>query len=322
MSKDILLVDDYKVYYSTFSGAVRAVDGLSLRIISGNIVGIIGESGSGKSTFAQSLVLPKHPMFIAGGKAIFLEKYDLTRISVRERRSILLTKLSYIPQYAMDSLPTIKKLKTFIRDIASEKNVSYSEILDKFRERLKQVNLSDNILDMYPLQLSGGMRQRVLIAISTIFRPALLIADEPTSALDVVSQRQVLELLKDLKEQDLVDSIMIISHDIASIRQIADRLAIMYAGKIVEEGESEKVIHDPLHPYTSLLIRSVPSLGINYKETRLKGLGGFPPNLINPPKGCRFHPRCPFATDICRAKEPPTIQIGDRRVSCWLYVER
>ncbi|MEM4614031.1 MAG: ABC transporter ATP-binding protein [Desulfurococcaceae archaeon] len=174
---------------------------------------------------------------------------------------------------------------------------------------------------MYPLELSGRMKQRVVIAISTLFKPRLLIADEPTSALDVVTQRQVLELLRDLRDRGVAGSILFITHDIASIRQIADKVATMYAGRI-ETGPLESVVKDPLHPYTSLLIRSVPSINASYKVRRLTGLGGSPPSLLHPPRGCRFHPRCPYAMPTCSEQEPYLVDLNDRWVACWLYSKR
>jgi peptide/nickel transport system ATP-binding protein len=317
----ILEVIDYKVYYKTLNGYVRAVDGVDLDVESKSITGIIGESGSGKSTLAQSIVFPKYPMFYMGGQVIFAEKQDLTKLSPSERKKLLLKEIAYIPQYALDALPVIKKIKSFIADIASDKGEPKSDVIAIFKERLKQVNLPTKILDMYPMELSGGMRQRVVIAISTLFRPKLLIADEPTSALDVVTQRQVLELLYDLKSQGLVESLMIISHDVASIRQIADRMATMYAGKVVEIGPLEETIREPLHPYTSLLIKSIPPVGMSHKTEKLKGLAGSPPSLSNPPAGCRFHPRCPYAMEICLREQPPMIKIGRSRVACWLHAK-
>lgn len=309
----------YKVYYKTLSGYVRAVDGVSIVVESKSIVGIIGESGCGKSTFAQSVVLPKYPMFHAGGKVIFSEKTELTSLNQTERRKLLLTELSYVPQYALDALPVIKKIRSFVADLATDKGFDKEHVIGVFKERLRQVNLPERVLDMYPLELSGGMRQRVVLAIATLFRPKLLIADEPTSALDVVTQRQVLELLRDLRDQEVIDSLMVISHDIAAIRQIADVIATMYAGKIVEVGPIEETTRSPLHPYTSLLIKSIPSIGSSYKKGRLAGLGGNPPSLINPPQGCRFHPRCPYTRSVCSREEPPTLRIGSSLVSCWLY---
>lgn len=318
----MLEVRGYRVYYKTLSGFIKAVDGVDLDVYDREIVGLIGESGCGKSTFAHSLVLPKYPMIYMGGNAILESKYELTKITQSERREVLLKKLALIPQYALDALPVIKKIKSFIRDLARDKGFSEEGILEVFKERLKQVNLPEKVLDMYPLELSGGMRQRVVIAVSTLFKPRLLIADEPTSALDVVTQRQVLELLRELRDQGIVGSILFITHDIASIRQIADRIATMYAGKVVEIGHLEEVIREPLHPYTSLLIRSVPDLSTSYKVKRLVGLKGTPPSLLNPPSGCRFHPRCPYATPLCGDQEPPLLNVGDHFVACWLYSKR
>lgn len=318
----VLRVVDYRVYYRTLSGYVRAVDGVSLDVESGSVTGIIGESGCGKSTLVQSIVLPKHPMFYAGGSVVLAEKYDLVGMPLSERRRLLLKELAYIPQYALDALPVVKKVRTFIADLASDKGVPREELLATFRERLRQVNLPERVLDMYPMELSGGMRQRVVIAVSTLFRPRLLIADEPASALDVVTQRQVLELLRDLKDRGLVESLVIISHDIASIRQIADSIATMYAGKVVEEGPLEETIREPLHPYTALLIRAIPPVGATYRAGKLRGLAGAPPSLLDPPPGCRFHPRCPYAEAVCSREEPPRVRVGKSTVACWLYARR
>lgn len=322
MASRVLVVENYRVYYKTLSGYVRAVDGVNLTIRRGEIVGLIGESGCGKSTFAQSIVLPKYPMKYMGGSVVLNEHLDLAKASWSERRKILLKEISLIPQYALDALPVIKKIKSFLTDLAKDKGIPPSELVDLFQERAKQVNLPSRVLDMYPLELSGGMRQRVVIAISTLFKPSLLIADEPTSALDVVTQRQVLELLKQLRDQGVIGSLLFITHDVASVRQIADRIVTMYAGKVVEDGPVESVVKKPLHPYTQLLISSIPQLGTSHRDRRLKGLGGTPPSLVNPPPGCRFHPRCPFAMDICRREEPPMVEVEeDRFASCWLYVE-
>ncbi|MEM0490229.1 MAG: ABC transporter ATP-binding protein [Ignisphaera sp.] len=319
----VLKLEKYKVYYRTFVGTVKAVDGVDLDVRRGEILGIIGESGCGKSTLVQSLVLPKSPMFIAGGSAKLLDSIELTKLSSKERRKILLTKIALIPQYVLDAIPVIKKINVFLRDLAKDKKMKYEDVFNTFIDRLKLVNLPQKVLDMYPLELSGGMRQRVVIALSTLFKPDLLIADEPTSALDVVTQRYVLELLRDLVTQKLVGSIVFITHDISSIRQIGDRIATMYAGKIVEVGKLEEVISSPLHPYTTMLIKSVPKLENSYRVSRLVGLAGAPPSLVNPPPGCRFHSRCPFAMDICRREEPPLTNIDrDRYVSCWLYSKR
>ncbi len=316
----LLSLKDYKVYYRTLRGWVRAVDGVNLDVVDGEILGLIGESGSGKSTLVMSIALPKPPLVVMGGAAIF-RGIDLVKLSARDRRELLLKEISLVPQYALDALPVIKKIKAFLRDLARDKGVDEEEVLERFVERARFMGLPREVVDMYPIELSGGMRQRVVIAIATLFSPRLLIADEPTSALDVSTQRQVLELLLELRDTRIVGSIVFVTHDIASVRQIADRIAVMYAGKVVEVGYIEDVIREPLHPYTAKLIEAVPRLGVNYKTKRLRGLPGSPPSLLNPPPGCRFHPRCPYALPVCAKKEPPRLVIGNRVVSCWKYVE-
>lgn len=319
MTEKTLEVRNYKVYYKTFGGYVKAVDGVDLDIYRGEIVGLIGESGCGKSTLAQSIILPKPPMKYIDGSVTLDGKYDLAKITSKKRESILLKEIALIPQYALDALPIIKKIKDFIRDLARDKGFDEKELIEIFKERLRQVNLAEKVLDMYPLELSGGMRQRVVIAMSTLFKPKLLIADEPASALDVVTQKQVLELLKQLRDQGIVRSLLFITHDIASIRQIADKIATMYAGKVVEVAPVESILREPLHPYTSLLIGSIPELGVSYRDRRLTGLSGSPPSLLNPPSGCKFHPRCPHSMTKCFVEEPTLSSVDDHGVFCWLY---
>lgn len=315
--KVVLELKDYKVYYRTFSGYVRAVDGVNLEIREGEILGLIGESGSGKSTLATGLVRPRPPLFIAGGSAR-LGEIELTNISEEERRKLLLTRLAIVPQYSLDALPVIKRIRGLLKDIAKTKGVTEKEVIDRFNERRKIMGLPENVVDMYPVELSGGMRQRVVISLATLFSPDLLVTDEPTSALDVSTQRRVLELLRDLRDRGIVKSILFITHDIAAIRQIADRIAVMYAGKIVEVGDVEDMVNRPYHPYTRALRGAVPTIGINYKLKKLVGLGGNPPDLRNPPSGCRFHPRCPYVTEVCRSSEPKLTNMDGRLVACWL----
>lgn len=319
---DLLKLINYKVYYRTLSGYVRAVDGVNLTLKEGEILGVIGESGCGKTTLALSLVLPKPPLTIMGGSAYFRD-IDLNKLDLHRRKELLLSKISLVPQYAMNALPIIKKIKGFLEDLAKDKKRESKEVIEVFKERAEMTGLPPSVVDMYPIELSGGMRQRVAIALATIFSPDLLIADEPTSSLDTTTQRIVLELLRELRDTGIVKSLIYITHDIATVRQIADKIAVMYAGKIVEVGPLEEVISHPLHPYTKKLLESVPSLKINYKIKRLRGLSGAPPSLFNPPSGCRFHSRCPYAQDICREKEPVLESFGnDHLVACWLYTHR
>lgn len=315
----VLQLEDYRVYYKTLSGYVKAVDGVTLTVRDGEIVGLIGESGCGKSTLVMSLTISKPSMVIMSGVAR-LRDIDLIRMTYDERRKILLRRISIIPQYALDALPITKKIRVFLKDIARDKDAPTGEVIEKFIERARFIGLPREVIDMYPIELSGGMRQRVIIALATIFSPDLLIADEPTSALDVSTQRHVLELFMELRDVGIIKSLIFVTHDIASVRQVADKIAIMYAGKIVEFGNLEDVISNPLHPYTKKLIEAVPTMKDRYEKKRLYGLPGSPPSLLNPPLGCRFHPRCPYARDICREREPLLKSIEDEHyVACWLY---
>lgn len=324
--KPLLEVKNLRAYYRTFFGVVRAVDGISFELYRGEILGIIGESGSGKSSLVQSIVLPKPPLYVVDGSVLLHEDgrvLNLTKLDSRARRSILGTRISLVPQYVMDALPTVRRVRDVLRDVAREKKLDYDELRRLFIKRLRDVNLDEGVLERYPLELSGGMRQRTILALATLFNPDILIADEPASALDLVSQRQVLELMRQLRDEKIVGSVIYITHDIASVRQIADRVLVMYAGKILENGSVEDVVKDPLHPYTKVLIRSVPPLGVSHSERRLEGLKGAPPSLLNPPPGCRFAPRCPYAFARCIKEEPPLLKTeGGRVVSCWLYLGR
>jgi peptide/nickel transport system ATP-binding protein len=325
---NIVEVENLKAYYFVRNGIVRAVDGIDLTIDKKMIVGIVGESGCGKSTLARALSLNLEPPLKIVEGSITIDGIKISEMPVNEvRRKILGIKVALIPQSAMNALiPTIK-IKYFIRDVLKEKTgYTLQEILELAMKRFKELNLPLNTLDMYPFELSGGMRQRVLIAIATLLNPSLLIADEPTSALDVSTQRMVLETLYDIYRKGLVKSIIFISHDIATVRQIADMIIVMYAGKIVEKGATENIINEPLHPYSKGLMFSIltpePQIKERVKRREDILLKGEPPSLINPPPGCRFHPRCPYAMDICRREEPKTIEVEKNRfVSCWLYLK-
>jgi len=324
--KPLLEVKNLRAYYRTFFGVVRAVDGVSFELYRGEILGIIGESGCGKSSLVQSIVMPKPPLRVVEGSVLLHENgrvVDLTRLDSRTRRSFLGTRISLVPQYVMDALPTVRRVRDVLRDIAREKKLDYEELKKLFVRRLRGVNLDESVLERYPLELSGGMRQRTILALATLFNPDILIADEPASALDLVSQRQVLELIRQLRDEKIVGSVIYITHDIASVRQIADRVLVMYAGKILESGSVEDIVNEPLHPYTKVLIKSVPPLGVSYTERRLEGLKGAPPSLLSPPPGCRFAPRCPYAFARCMKEEAPLVETKEGRVvSCWLYLER
>ncbi len=313
-------VRNLKAYYKTRSGEVKAVDGVSFYIRPKEIFGIAGESGCGKSTLALAMLrLLKPPGYIAGGQVIFQGK-DLLKLKAEELRSLRWKYISYIPQSSMYALNPVKRIRDQIADVIKthEGEIPDEEIDKRIEELFTSTGLSPAVAKMYPHELSGGMRQRVIIAMSAILNPRLIVADEPTTALDVVVQRGILQLLLDIRNK-IGSSIMLITHDMAVQAEVVDRLAVMYAGKIVEIGDVDHVFKEPLHPYTSALIGAIPSIR---EKRRLKGLKGLPPDLRRPPPGCRFHPRCPHAKEICKKVEPPLVEVGRGRVvACHLYVE-
>ena len=322
--KKVVNVVNLRGGYETPLGFVRAVDGCSLEVYEREIVGIAGESGCGKSTFARLMIgYVKPPAYVINGTSIIGDINVYSLPWEERRRRLWGVKVSLIPQYSMNALNPTKKIRDIIVDVVRErkgKSISSREALAMAKARLEELGLSEEVLNMYPIELSGGMKQRTVIAISTLLNPLLLIADEPTSALDVSTQKLLLFLLYELvKRRGIVETLIFISHDIATLRQICDRLYIMYAGRIVEVGGIEEVLKNPLHPYTKGLIRAVISLQPEVRGITLRGIPGSPPDLINPPKGCRFAPRCPSAKDKCK-EEPPLINVGGRRlVACWLY---
>ena len=319
IGEEILRIKDLRVSYLTRRGEVKAVDGVSLGLYKGEILGIAGESGCGKSTLAAAILrLVKPPGIIKEGKVLYRGK-DLLRLGEEEFRLYRMTKIAYVPQGSMNSLNPVMRIRDQFMDMLKDHGlkIKKEELEERLREILSSMGLKTSILDRYPHELSGGMKQRTLIALSLIMNPEILIADEPTTALDVVSQRGVMNILRDLKDQRGT-SIILITHDMAVQAELSDRMAIMYAGKIVEVGPTEEIYNEPLHPYTRLLIESIPSLG---DEKPRKSIEGIPPDLVNPPKGCRFHPRCPFyIPGKCDTQEPMLIQASSGRgVACLLY---
>ncbi len=318
----LLEVEDLRVYYETRKGVVKAVDGVSFGVEKGESLGIAGESGCGKSTLGFSLLrLVPEPGKIVGGRIVF-EGIDITKLSEDEvRRNYRWKKVSMVFQGAMNALNPVRTIGEQIVEAIIMHDRSYT--LEKAWERagdlLELVGIDRNRVKSYPHELSGGMKQRVVIAMALALNPKLLIADEPTTALDVVVQAQIMNLLKRLKKE-LGMALIMISHDLSIIAEIADKVAIMYAGKIVELGRAEDIFLNPKHPYTSGLIGSVPRLR---GEKRLTWIPGQPPDLISPPPGCRFHPRCPECMDRCRKEEPPMVEVEPGHyVSCWLYSRR
>ena len=318
MSDAVLRVEDLQVYYHTLEDPIKAVDGVSFELRPGERFGLAGESGSGKSTTALAILgLIKPPGRIEGGH-IFLDGLDLLSLADDEMRQARLAQISMIPQGAMNSLNPVMRVKNQIIDGIRDHgdNRPRQELEEWVKDLLDRVGLRQEVADMYPHELSGGMKQRVCIAIAISLRPRVIIADEPTSALDVVVQRQIMETLRRLQD-DLGASVILIGHDMGLMAQFVDRLGVMYAGKLMEVTPVKQAFNDPLHPYTRLLIGSLPSLT---RKGEFMGIPGLPPSLINPPSGCPFHPRCPNVMDQCSQQMPQFKEVSsDHWVACHLY---
>jgi peptide/nickel transport system ATP-binding protein len=314
-----LKIEGLTVAYESDSKRLLAVNNVDLEIFQGEIFGLAGESACGKTTLANSILrLIKPPGRIISGRVIF-DGVDLLSLGEEDLRRIRWEKIAYIPQASMNALNPVMRIYDQIVDVvrAHRKDFPEEEIRRRAEELFVSVGLAPEVLKMYPHELSGGMRQRVIIAMSLFLNPKLLIADEPTTALDVVVQRGILQLLKDINKK-FGTTILLITHDMAVHAQIVDRLAIMYAGKIVEVGPVKDIFEKPLHPYTQLLIASIPRAG---EKRRLAGIPGLPPDLRNPPPGCMFHPRCPLRIQgRCERVEPALRQVSnERKVACHLY---
>jgi peptide/nickel transport system ATP-binding protein len=315
----LLEVKNLKTYYYTTKGINKAVDNVSFSLEKGEALGVAGESGCGKSTLAQSIIrLVPPPGKIVDGKIIF-QDMDIIKMSENELNSKVRWKgISMVFQGSMNSLNPVYNIGyQLIEPLIYHQGMNKHDAISIAEEKLKLVGLNPEIIKRYPHELSGGMKQRVAIAMALMLNPPLLIADEPTTALDVVVQAQIMNLLKELQAK-LNLSLMFITHDLSLIAEIAHKTAIMYAGKIVEIGSSENIFYNPLHPYTKKLLGSIPKLRGDIKK--LEFIPGSPPDLRTPPPGCRFHPRCPFVMDICRKEEPPLIEVEQNHyTACWLY---
>lgn len=313
----LLEVQDLRVYYQTLRGDVKALDGATFSLTEGEIMGLAGESGCGKSTLGRSLVLLKPPMKYVGGHVV-LEGSSLPIWDREKMNAFRFTKIAFIPQYAMNALNPTRKVKKIFIDVLATKGVKFAQVFTELCGRLEMVELPRDVLNMYPIELSGGMRQRVVMLLSTFLNPALLIADEITSALDVSTQRAVVKMLMEFRDQGVVRAMIVITHDISLLYQIADTILVMYAGKLMEKGPTEEVIRTPKHPYTQFLVASLPDIGVRYGAQRLQGIPGCPPPLLEPPQGCRFRERCPYAFEKC-LEEPPFVDLGSsaRQAACW-----
>ena len=311
-----LSVKDLRVYYRTLAGDVKALDGVTFELADGEIMGLAGESGCGKSTLGKSLVHFDSRMRYIGGEV----ELDGTPLPISDQGAMdefRLRSISIIPQYAMSALNPIRKIGAITAELMESRGESFTALRPELERRLELVGLEPGVLARYPIELSGGMKQRMVIVISTLMNPSLLVADEITSALDVSTQKAVAETLVEFRNRGFVKSMIVITHDLSILHQMADTITVMYAGKLAEKASAARIIDDPLHPYTRQLISSLPEVGVRFDERRLSGIPGSPPALLDPPAGCRFRPRCPLGDAECLA-EPPFIPVdGDHSVACW-----
>ncbi len=311
-----LAVDNLRVYYRTLRGDVRALDGVTFEVADGEIMGVAGESGCGKTTLGKSLIRLDGRMRHVEG-TVELDGADLPIGDSKAMDKFRFREVSIIPQHAMSALNPIRKIGRMINELLGSRGVSYDATLPELHRRLGLVGLDESVLHQYPIELSGGMKQRVVLVLSTLLDPSLLIADELTSALDVSTQKAVAEMLVEFRDRGFVKSTMVITHDLSILSQMADTILVMYAGKLVEKGTTAEITEDPRHPYTQLLIASLPEVGVRFEEKRLTGIPGRPPSLLDPPVGCRFRDRCPLAFEKC-TEEPPFVEIEPGRyAACW-----
>ncbi len=316
----ILETQNLTTNYRTMRGWVRAAEGVNIRVEKGEALGLAGESGCGKTTVAMSIlkILPQGGT-IRGGKIIF-DGTDLVPLSENEMRKIRWKGIAIVFQGAMNAMnPVLKVGDQIVEAIRThEPDVSSKESWERARKLFELVGIDPERVDNYPHEFSGGMRQRALIAMALAANPKFLIGDEPGTALDVIVQAQTLKLMRDLRER-LGLSMLVISHDLSILAETCEKIAIMYAGRIVEYGDAESVFKEPLHPYTQGLIKAFPS--IKGERTRLTSIPGQPPDLLRPPPACRFNPRCPYVMDVCKKLDPSLEKSGrgDHLVACHLY---
>lgn len=321
MSRPLLKIENLQTYFLLASGAmVKAVDDVSLHLDRGEALGLVGESGCGKSTLGFSIIrLVPDPGKIMSGR-ILLDGENLIDKSEKDMREVRGTRISMIFQDPLTSLnPVMRVDKHLLETILSHEEIREVVALERTKEILETLGIAEERLTDYPHQFSGGMKQRIMIALALVLNPDLVIADEPTTALDVIVQAHILDLLRDLKDRlDL--SFILITHDLSVVAELTDRIAVMYAGKLAEVADAATLYGEPLHPYTQGLLASIPN--ILAKSMDLQSIPGMPPDLVDPPSGCRFHPRCPRVMDVCSQKDPEPIQVNSHHtVHCWLYAD-
>jgi peptide/nickel transport system ATP-binding protein len=326
MTEEVLVrVEDLRGHYIGMFGVVHGVDGVTLSIRAGEAVGLVGESGCGKSTLAQLITGVTGPLLYHTGGRVTVDGYDVYAIP-REtlRTEVLCRRLAYTPQAALNSLNPVKRVVQFLQDVVAErtgKRPPLPEIAAAAGAHFEKLGLDRSALHRYPHELSGGMRQRVVIAISTLWNPRILIVDEPASALDVGSQKLMIQMLVGLRNMHVIESMLFITHDIPVARQACDTLAVMYCGQLMEVGPVDEVLASPKHCYTERLLAAIvsydPRPGV---KRRLESIPGRPPDLRSPPPGCRFHPRCQRRGERCATDSPPeTGDVTQRMVRCWKW---
>jgi peptide/nickel transport system ATP-binding protein len=324
--KPKLALRNLRMEYLVREGSIKAVSGVTLFIDEGKITAIVGESGSGKTSLVETFlkILPKNAR-IRGGEALLRlsngGEVDLIKADERTMGRLRGKVIGYIPQGAQNSLnPVLTVEQHFVETLKNHGLWDQGSSVSEIRSMLSLVRLDpDTVLKKYPFELSGGMKQRVVIALTMVLKPELVILDEPTSALDVFSQRVLLNILSNVSMQ-YRNTMVLITHDIPVVAELADRVAVLYAGTVVEVGDTYEIFKEPLHPYTSMLISAIPSVADIYVKRIPKPVPGEPPSLLNPPPGCKFHPRCPYAVEKCRTSEPPLCEPKKGRfVKCWLY---
>ncbi|WP_422486899.1 ABC transporter ATP-binding protein [Gudongella sp. DL1XJH-153] len=322
MSDNLLKINSLKTYFYTDEGVVRAIDDVSFSLKKGETLGIVGESGSGKSQTALSIMrLLENPGKVVGGEILFEDK-NLLKLSKKEMRKIRGNDIAMIFQEPMTSLnPVYTVGNQIIENIRLHQKLNRKDSREKALEMLKLVNIPapEKRIDEYPHQLSGGMKQRVMIAMALSCNPKLLICDEPTTALDVTIQAQILDLINQLKDR-INASIILITHDLGVVSEVSTNVLVMYAGKAMEYGTVQEIFKNPLHPYTEALIKSIPVIGSH--QQRLNVIKGMVPSLQNRPDGCLFEPRCEYAKEICKTSMPEISNIQGQQVRCWKYTDK